>query len=80
MRSAENEQKRRDFLEEVVDEIRNVPEHDNFYLKAFYVIAKFGLQLKAKQEKLFENEDWNNFKCRNELIKKIEDFLERNIK
>ena len=80
MTSTENEQKRRDFLEEVVDRIRNVPKHDNFYLKAFYVIAKFGLQLKAKQEKLFENEDWNNFKCRDELIKKIEDFLERNIK
>jgi len=80
MRSAENEQKRRDFLEEVVDEIRNVPPNDDFYLRAFYTVAKFGLQLKAKQEKLFENEDWNNFNCRDELIKKIEEFLERHIK
>ena len=80
MKSAENEQKRRDFLEEVVDRIRNVPEHDNFYLKAFYLIASFGLQIKAKQEKLFGNEDWNNFKRRDELIKKIEDFLEKYIK
>ena len=76
MRSAENEQKRRDFLKEVVDEIRNVPKHDNFYLKAFYVIAKFGLQLKAKQEKLFENEDWNNPECRDNLIRRVENFLE----
>jgi len=80
MRSAENEQKRRNFLEEVVDGIRNVPKHDDFYLKAFYVIAKFGLQLKAKQEKLFENEDWNNFECRDELIRKVERFLEKYIK
>lgn len=80
MRSVENEQKRRDFLEEVVDRIRNVSKHDDFYLKAFYVIASFGLQLKAKQEKLFENEDWNNFECRDELIKKVEIFLDKNIK
>lgn len=80
MRSAENEQKRRDFLEQVVDEIRNVPRYNNFYHEVFYVIAKFGLQIKARQERLFENEDWNNFECRDELIKKVEGFLERHIK
>ena len=80
MTSAENERMRRDFLEEVVDRIRNVPKHDNFHRKAFSMIASFGLQLKAKQEKLFENEDWNNFEHRDELIKEIEDFLERHIK
>ena len=80
MRSAENEQKRRSFLEQVVDEIRNVPRYNNFYIEVFFVIAKFGLQIKAKQEKLFENEDWNNFECRDELIKKIEVFLDRNTK
>ncbi|MFX1344133.1 MAG: hypothetical protein ACFFBC_00180 [Promethearchaeota archaeon] len=80
MTSTEQEQKRKDFLKEVVDEIRNVPLHDDFYLQAFYTIAKFGLQLKAKQERLFENEDWNNFEHRDELIQKIEDFLEKHIK
>jgi len=80
MRSAENEQKRRSFLEQVVDEIRNVPRYNNFYREVFYVIAKFGLQIKAKQEKLFENEDWDNFECRDELIKKVEIFLDKNIK
>ena len=80
MTSAEHEQKRRDFLTEVEDEIRDVSLHDDFYLKTFYTVVKFGLQLKAKQEKLFENEDWNNFKRRDELIQKIEDFLERHIK
>jgi len=80
MRSVENEQKRRDFLEEVVDEIRNVPRNSNFYHEVFYVIAKFGLQLKAKRENLFENEDWDNLECRDELIKKVERFLNKYIK
>lgn len=80
MRSAENEQKRRDFLEQVVDKIHNIPRYNNFYREVFYMIAKFGLQLKAKQEKLFEGEDWSNYKLRDELIKKIEEFLERHIK
>ncbi len=80
MRSPELEQKRRSFIEQVVDEIRNIPRYNNFYLEVFYVIAKFGLQIKAKQEKLFENEDWNNFECRDELIRKVEGFLEKYIK
>ncbi|MFW9939434.1 MAG: hypothetical protein ACFFFT_00240 [Candidatus Thorarchaeota archaeon] len=64
----------------MVDEIRDVSPHDDFYLQAFYTVAKFGLQLKAKQERLFEGMDWNNYKLRNGLIRKIEDFLERHIK
>ena len=80
MRSAENEQKRRNFIEQTLDKIRNVPRYSNFYLETFCVIANFGLQLKAKQEKLFENEDWNSFDCRDELVKKVEGFLEKYIK
>jgi len=80
MTSAEHEQKRRNFLKEVVDEIRDVPPHEDFYLKASYTVTRFGLRLKANQEKLFEGEDWNNFKRRDALIKKIEDFLERHTK
>jgi hypothetical protein len=80
MTSTEQDQKRRNFLKEVVDEIRNVPPHEDFYLKACYTVTRFGLRLKANQENLFENEDWNNYENRDELIKKIEDFLERHTK
>jgi len=52
----------------------------NFYLKASYTVIRFGLRLKAKQERLFEGENWNDFKRREELIQKIEDFLERHMK
>jgi len=79
MRSAENEQKRRSFIEQTLDKIRKVPRYNNFYLEVFYVIASFGLQLKAKQEKLFESEDWNNPKCRDDLIRKVEGFLDKYI-
>ena len=80
MRSAENEQKRRNFIEQTLDKIRNVPRYSNFYLETFCVIANFGLQIKAKQERLFENEDWNDPGCRDELIKKVERFLNKYIK
>ena len=40
MRSAENEQKRRSFIEQTLDKIRNVPGYSNFYLETFCVIAK----------------------------------------
>ena len=54
--------------------------YSNFYLEIFYVIANLGLQIKAKQEKLFENEDWDNPECRDELIRKVERFLNKYIK
>ena len=74
------EQKRRSSIEEIVEKIRNVPRYSTFYLNTFNVIASIGLQLKAKQEKLFEGEDWNNPECQDDLIRKVEGFLDKSIK
>ena len=46
-----NEQARKDFIEDALNEIRSIPRYGNFYLRYFYVIAKLGLQIKAKAEK-----------------------------
>jgi DNA-binding winged helix-turn-helix (wHTH) protein len=80
MESQENEKKKRDFLTQIIDELRNTPKSHNFHHTAFSTVAKFGLQLKAKQEKLFEGEDWNNPKIREELVQKIERFLDKQFK
>ncbi|MBY8989086.1 MAG: hypothetical protein KGD61_11580 [Candidatus Lokiarchaeota archaeon] len=80
MISPENEKKRRDFLDQIIDELRNTPQSNDFYLSAFSTVAKFGLQLKAKQEKLFDGEDWNNLKIRKILLQKLERFLDTEFK
>ena len=80
MISPENEKKKRDFLTQIINDLRTTPNSHNFRHSAFATVAKFGLQLKAKKEKLFENEDWNNPKVREELVQKIERFLEKQFK
>jgi hypothetical protein len=80
MISPEHEKKKKEFLDKIINELRATPESYNFRHSAFSTVAKFGLQLKAKQEKLFENEDWSNPKLREELVHRIERFLEKQFK
>lgn len=49
-------------------------------LRAFYQIAKFGLQLKAREEKPFASDNWSNPQCKDELIKKVEKFLVKHLR
>ena len=74
------EEARKNFIEHALNEIRNIPQFSNFYLHTYYVIAKLGLQRKAKVEEIFETADWNNVKCRDVLFERIKSFLIRHIK
>lgn len=78
--SKEIKQKRKEFIQQVFDKIRNVPEYSDFYTHSFYVFASLGLFLKAKEEKFFENKDWNNLECREELLNEIYTFLKKYIR
>ena len=80
MTSHEMELKRKESIKCLVDPLRDIPLTADFYLKAHYTIAKIGLQRKAKEEQFFENDNWNDSKLREELILKVEDFLERQVK
>jgi len=62
------------------DEICNVPRYSNFRSNAFYVIAKLGLQMKAREEKLFDTDDWHDPECKDELTEKIREFLIKHIR
>jgi len=73
-------QAREDLIEDALDEISNIPAYSNFYINTYYVIAKLGLQRKAKVEKLFEDADWNDVKFRDELLERIKHFLIKYIK
>ena len=80
MNNPELEEKRKSFHAHLIKELRNTPPSDNFYLRVFSTIVKIGLQRKAKEIKLFEDEEWNNIENREELLKKVRNFLDRNIK
>ena len=67
-------------IQSALDDIRNVPDYSDFSLHMLYVIAKLRLQLKAREENLFASEKWSIPKCKDELIKKIEEFLIKNVK
>lgn len=61
--------------------IKNLMSHyTSFYLNTFNTITKLSLQNRAKEERLFETGDWANKGQRDDLIKKIKDFLSKNIK
>lgn len=70
---------RRMMVQGVMEEIINVRNFINFHRRVFHVIAKFGLQQKAKEEKLFLTGNWANPECKDELIEKIRKFLFKHI-
>ena len=74
------EQARKMLVQQALDDVCATPDFSDFYLHAYYVIAKLGLQLKAKEENLFAGEEWIISECKNELIKKIGKFLIRYIR
>jgi len=55
----------REFLkQEALKEIFEISDFTRFHTRAFYVIAKYGFQLKAKEEGLFSGDEWNSPACK----------------
>jgi len=73
-------QARKRLIEHALNEIRDIPNYSNFFTHTYYVIAKLGLQHKAKAEKIFETTDWNNLECRDAIYERIKYFLIRHIR
>lgn len=74
-KSDEVKQARWSLIQQAFNEICHVPNYSNFRSNTFFVIAKLGLQLKAREEKLFDTDDWYDPECREELTNKIREFL-----
>ena len=74
------EQARKMLIQQALDDVRATPDFSDFYLHAYYVIAKLGLQLKAREESLFESEEWSNLESKDNLMKKIGEFLIKHVK
>jgi len=71
----------REFLkQEALKEISEISDFTRFQTRAFCVVAKYGLQLDAKKEELFSGDEWSNLDCRDMLIEKMKQFLNKHIK
>ncbi len=71
----------REFLKQcALNEISEVTDFTYFYRRVFCVFAKYGLQLEAKEEKFFSGDEWSNPNCRDVLINKVKQFLNKHIK
>lgn len=71
----------REFLkQEALNEIREILDFTHFYRRVFYVFAKYGLQLEAKEEEFFSGDEWSYSDCRDELIEKVTQFLNKHIR
>ena len=71
---------RKMMVQDAIDEISKVQNFNNFYQTSFYQIAKFGLQLDARKEKLFASDKWSNPQWKDELIDNVRKFLVRHLK
>ena len=71
----------RDFLkQEALNEIREILDFTSFHTGVFCVIAKYGLQLEAKEEELLTGDEWSNPTCKDSLVKRVELFLDKHIR
>ncbi|MHA1988821.1 MAG: hypothetical protein ACW98D_19555 [Promethearchaeota archaeon] len=67
--------KKERFIQQIFDEICDVPNYTSFHSHAFYKIAYLGLQLKARKEGLFDSGDWSDPKQREFLVGELKKFL-----
>jgi len=71
----------REFLkQEALKEIHKVSDFGRFQDRVFCVLAKYGLQLNAKEEKLLSGDEWSNPARKDFLLNKVELFLDKHVK
>ena len=71
---------RKGLIESVMKDIDVSKDPNEVYLDVFYAISSFGLQMKAKGEGLFDQELWQKRENIEMVIKRIEEFLWKEIK
>ena len=71
----------REFLkQEALKEISEVTNFSLFHRRVFCVIAKYGMQLEAKEEGLLSGDEWSNPACNDVLVKRVEQFFDKHIR
>jgi len=66
--------------QQALNEIYDIFNFSSFYRRTYYIVAKYGFQLKAKEDELFSGDEWRNPARRNALVKRVEQFLNKHIR
>ncbi len=71
----------REFLkQEALKEISEVSDFTRFHTRVFCVIAKYGMQIEAKEEELLSGDEWSNPASKDILMKRVIEFFDKHIK
>lgn len=71
---------RRELIQQNLDKIIETRDFCELKTTTYVVLAHLWLLKIAEEENLFKLEEWSNPECRAELLKKIKEFLVRNIR
>lgn len=71
---------RRELIQQTLDKICETRDFSDLKGRTYVVLAHLWVHIKAEEENLFKAEEWSNPECRDELIKKIREFLIRHIR
>ena len=74
------QQARRELIQQTMDKICEPRNFRDLKSTTYVVLSHLWLHKRAEQENLFNAEEWSNPECRDELIKRIREFLIRNIR
>jgi len=74
-KSEKCEQARRELIQQTLSKILETQDFSELKTTTFVVLAHLWLHIKAEEENLFNAEEWSNPECRDELLKKIKEFL-----
>jgi len=73
-------QARRELIQQSFDKICEIRDFRDLKSKTYVVLSHLWLHKRAEEENLFKAEEWSSPECRDELIKKIRDFLTMHIR
>ncbi len=73
-------QARRELIQQTLDKIIETRDFNELRRTTYVVLAHLWLHKTAEEENLFKLEEWSKPECRDELIKKIREFLIKHIR
>ncbi len=74
------ENRKLQLIKSALDEIRNARTIQELHLKSYNAVAKYGMQLLAREYGLFDGEEWSDYKYKAFLLERIEGFFIEKIK
>ena len=74
------QQARRELIQQTLNKIFEIRDFSELKRTTFVVLSHLWLHKIAEEEKLFKAEEWSHPECRDELIKKIKEFLSKHIR